>query len=254
MDTRQPVARYTHSSNVTGLSFSTISNLLAFTAFDGSFTRWTSPIPSNLPSPTISDDVQAKTVDRLLDDGFDDEDLNIEERGEDIGDDWIVDDDGGAYIAGDEEEIGYKGGRREVGKSISRVGSVLAQTARTGLSDDAVNVTKAQPPFAPGSTSMKNKKRYLGEFSSNPVIPHEEVQESAKTVAFNMIGVVDVTDQETHQVINVEFHDKIARRGYHFQDHHKYTMASLGMSASVFPTAPKPISTIFLDTLHLIPR
>jgi len=50
-----------------------------------------------------------------------------------------VDDDG--YADADEEGRGK--GRREV-----------------------VNVTKAQPPFGPGSTSMRNKKRYLGEFPS----------------------------------------------------------------------------------------
>jgi len=74
---------------------------------------------------------------------------------------------------------------------------------------------------------MKNKKRYLGRLPGRPKI-------RANQLAFNMIGVVDVTDQDSHFVVNVEFHDKSARRGYHFQDHTRYTMASLG--GSVEPT------------------
>ena len=74
-------------------------------------------------------------MDKLLDDEFGDEDgLEIEERGEDI-DDWIVDDDGYADL--------------DEGKG--RGGVVVA--------------TKAQAPFGPGSTGMRNKKRYLGECS-----------------------------------------------------------------------------------------
>ena len=53
--------------------------------------------------------------------------------------------------------------------------------------------------------------------------------------AFNMIGVVDCTDTDTHQVINVEFHDKSTRRGYHFQDHSGYSMASLGEQGIAYP-------------------
>ena len=89
-----------------------------------------------------------------------------------------------------------------------------------------MNVTKAQAAFIPGSTTLKNKKRYLGESAR-----------SARFIlmillaAFNMIGAVDVTDQDSHNVVNVEFHDKSARRGYHFQDPTKYSMASLGMSS-----------------------
>lgn len=81
-----------------------------------------------------------------------------------------------------------------------------AEDTRGGRTQ-VVSVTKAQPSFVPGATEWRVKKRYL---------------------AFNMIGVVDATDQETHNVVNIEFHDKSARRGYHFSDHSKFTMASLG--------------------------
>ncbi|KAK8847432.1 hypothetical protein IAR55_005290 [Kwoniella newhampshirensis] len=210
-DSRQVIAKHANpEGSVSGLAFSPTSNLIAYTSLDGTFHRWTNPIPTDLPDPFTSEAVQAKNLDRLLDDEFGDEELDedIQEKGEDLEDDglfgddgWIVDDDGG--YGKDDDEKKWAVGRTEV-----------------------VNVTKAQGPFTPGSTAFKNKKRYL---------------------AFNMIGVIDATDQETHNVVNVEFHDKSARRGYHFQDHNKYTMAALGEQGIVYavPSEADQSSTVY---------
>ncbi|WVQ75997.1 hypothetical protein IAR50_005633 [Cryptococcus sp. DSM 104548] len=198
-ETRQPVATYICPQGaISALAFSPIANLLAFTSLDGSFHRWSDPISSDLADPVSDDVARQKKLDKLLDDDFGDDDGEIQEKGEDLGDDdlfgddaWIVDDDG--------KYIGY--GKDEEEKPRGRT---------------AVAVSRAQEAFEPGSTSFRNKKRYL---------------------AFNMIGVIDVTDQETHNVVNVEFHDKSARRGYHFQDHHKYTLAYLGEQGIVYACA-----------------
>lgn len=46
--------------------------------------------------------------------------------------------------------------------------------------------------------------------------------------AFNMVGAIDVTDQDTHHLVSVDFHDSGRRRPFHFQDYHKFEMGALG--------------------------
>ncbi|KAH9892894.1 hypothetical protein C8Q73DRAFT_76644 [Cubamyces lactineus] len=201
---------------ITQMAFSPAKNLLAWTDAAGDLTRWIDPIPSSSPDPVKlsvgSSSVTISTKRKGTPTLFDDDNVDdarpttdklptAEDLDGDLGidldnDDWILDDLGdGMEDDGEARRLAAEGGIREM-----------------------VSVTKAQPPFQPGSTPMEKKKRYL---------------------AYNMIGVIEVTDQDTHHIVNVEFHDRSARKSYHFTDHFRYDLASLGERGALYACQPE---------------
>ncbi|KAI0305537.1 WD40 repeat-like protein [Multifurca ochricompacta] len=196
---------------VTQLAFSPTKNLLAWADFTGSLYRWSDPIPSSSPSPV--DPVATSLVTRPKRRGatptlFDD-DATARKPNEPVKEDTGL---GGAEDFENEDWI-----LDDVGDGME---DDLGAPGEDGnaLVKEMVSVTKAQPAFQPGSTPMENRKRYL---------------------AYNMIGVIEVTDQDTHYIINVEFHDRSARKAYHFTDYFRYDLAALGPRGAVYACQPE---------------
>lgn len=178
-------------ATITHLAFSPTQNLLAWTDTEGVFSRWPYPIPSNSPDPVKTPSVTIAFQSkpyRGTPDLFSDTGDNVKGGEQDEHNDM-----------GDDWIIDDLGAMEDDPPERDR-------TEREYVKE-MVSITKAQPAFQPGSTPMNNKKRYL---------------------AFNMIGAIEITDQDTHHIVNVVFHDQSSRKGYHFTDHFKYDLASLG--------------------------
>ncbi|KIJ49698.1 hypothetical protein M422DRAFT_59357 [Sphaerobolus stellatus SS14] len=203
--TRKVLVRHIPDSFVTvsHLAFSPNKNLLAWTDAEGILTRWPQPLPSSYADPVEPQGNVGSAAKKRRDPlGFDDdEEPAAGDKDADGEDDYGLGDDDWMI---DDLGILDKDGKEK-------------EKREDGNTKELVSVTKAQPAFQPGSTPMVNRKRYL---------------------AFNMLGVIEVTDQDTHNVVNVDFHDRTTRPSSHFQDSHKCNIASLGERGALYACPP----------------
>ncbi|KAG0359042.1 hypothetical protein BGZ54_010158 [Gamsiella multidivaricata] len=98
---------------------------------------------------------------------------------------------------------------------------------KAGLSTQAVK--ELHPRFQSGSTAARDDRRYL---------------------AFNLLGLITSVNHGTHATVSVEFHDRVAHRGFHFTDNSHYSMACLGATGTLFAAASNDgnSSTVFYKT------
>ncbi|KAL4078553.1 hypothetical protein V8B97DRAFT_1865745 [Scleroderma yunnanense] len=212
--TKQVLWRHTGSSNALTmqLAFSPSQNLLAWTDSEGILTWWKEPIPPDSPDPVkhsvaANASVKNKAASTLWGDDADGDANVAGSRSTGAGGDV----DGNVYD--DDWIIDDLGDRMEDDPAAG-----AKKGSGDGFMKEMVSITKAQPAFQPGSTPMENKRRYL---------------------AYNMVGVIEVADQDTHHIVNVEFHDRTTRKGYHFTDHFKYDLACLGERGALFACPPE---------------
>ncbi|GAA5997099.1 chromatin-binding protein CTF4 [Rhodotorula paludigena] len=242
------------------------ANSIAYIDNKGQLTRWANPIPSNLPAPTFSraptsaatshnreasgpktggaagrkrsDSASTSTSshaapakgkngglfrDQASEDEFDD--YNVDGL-----DGWIDDDLGDGLdgeAAADEKDPFADDlplATRGLGRNLS------LEPGRAGQSSEgyysAPVQQRGQPPFQPGATPWREKRRYL---------------------AFNMIGFISAVDREDSQAITIDFHDRSAHIATKFDDKMRYDLGALGELGAVFscPALDEHPSQIF---------
>ena len=190
---------------ITSISWHPKDNCLAFIDTTASVSRWTTPIPDTAPHPSEGTIIyNEKSKQQLnVDDNIEEEEMVSKELERDLDLDGLDD-----FAIDDEKES-----ENEAEEDDEKEDNIVKTRSLVGTSG------KGQQPFQSGSTPLRMKRRYL---------------------AFNMLGVIHVVDQDTHNLVTVEFHDKSQRRGYSFQDHFKCSLCALGSDGAVYATTKSP--------------
>ncbi|KAK4056106.1 DNA polymerase alpha accessory factor Mcl1 [Microbotryomycetes sp. JL221] len=230
---RRVITRETHGKIITQIAFSSNrkgSNLACWTDDAGWLIRWNEPIPADLPAPAAPLHARAASVDSNAyktiskpqandsvatgapsrskpANGVEvDSDVDPEEQ---FDDGWLDDDDGLLHEAG-VDHMDEDRSRSRKDKAIERWRDV----DHTGNSAYSGTPTpKGQEPFQPSSTPLREQRRYL---------------------AFNMLGVISTVEREDHNLITIEFHDRSAHVGTHFNDSFRFSLGAMGQQGCAF--------------------
>ncbi|KAF4972552.1 hypothetical protein FSARC_899 [Fusarium sarcochroum] len=223
--TQSVIARYDYS-NVIDLVWHPTKNILSFTTTDGEVYIYpdfltdqfapllklnTQPAPfihdplaetsANRRPPPVNGQKQQGLPTRPRRDSLGSLDSFLE-GGEGYDDDFVEDDDGAGYTAGQ----GQKRGRDE--------------DDALGLANKRRHLLEPQyhEAFQPGATPWRGNRKYL---------------------CLNLIGFVWTVDQDVHHTVTVEFYDHEFHRDFHFTDTFLYDKACLTEHGTLFSCPPK---------------
>lgn len=167
-----------------------------------SYGRPIQPSPAALraaSSKAPTREVASKAVQQLADDESLLDDL------EDAGAEWIEDDDGAGYIPNLEHRDKRTNGN---GYESDSHGPTSKRIKSFGDFEPQVH-----PTVQPGATPWRGQRRYL---------------------TLNMIGWIWTVEQDDHNTVTVEFHDREAHRQYHFNDPAALSFAALDDLGALF--------------------
>ncbi|KIY53105.1 hypothetical protein FISHEDRAFT_63502 [Fistulina hepatica ATCC 64428] len=218
--TRRIIARcVTNFGTICALRFSPTENIIAWTDIDGHAARYYNIIPKDMPDPVkpsigstaslgIKKALPKQAVDELFQRNLP---LNTGQKSKHSEESMPVDDTADIDDDFNIDDIDDERGAEDVDDDDEGLRPIVAPLQ-----------TAAQSPFQPGATPFSgdtNAKCYL---------------------AFTTLGVIEAAEsREDHRIIDVSFFDQSARRGYHFTDLYRCSMASLGPNGAAFACQPE---------------